>query len=110
MYILNILVVGVLEAASGNLCIDVSGDVDAVVFLALAVCEDGTAILTKIIDKATNIAWFLANNTVLKSITFEFINTCYDYLLINMMTNPIFGICHLVLWYLSSTSYRTAIH
>src|SRR5215469_14712474 len=88
------------------LCIDINGDVDAVVFLALAICEDGTAILTKIIDKATNIAWFLAKNTVLKSITFEFINICYDYLIINMMTNPI---CESHLWYLSSTLYKTAI-
>jgi hypothetical protein len=45
----------VLDAASGNLCVDVSGDVDTVVFLALAICEDAIAVL-KIIAKTTNIA------------------------------------------------------
>ena len=110
MYILNILVVGAdddrevrplvlvwfgaLDAASGNLCLN--GDVDAVVFLALAICKDGTAVLTKIIDKATNIARFLAKNTLLKSITIEFINICYDYLIINMMVSFTYGICHLL--------------
>ena len=93
-YILNILVVGaegdiedrplvlvwfvVLDAASVNLFVDVNGDVDTVVFLASAICED-TVDVPKIIVKTTNIAWFLANNTVPKSITFEFNNTCYDY-------------------------------
>jgi len=55
----------VLDAASGNLCVDVSGDVDTVVFLALAICEDAIAVL-KIIAKTTNIACFLANNRVPK--------------------------------------------
>jgi hypothetical protein len=66
-YILNILVVGVegdievlvwfvvLDAASGNLCVDVNGDVDAVVFLASAICEDAIDV-PKIIVKTTNIA------------------------------------------------------
>jgi hypothetical protein len=112
VYKLNILVVGadgdredrplvsvwfgVLDAGSGNLCVDINDDVDAVVFLALAICADGTAVPTKIIDKATNIALFLAKNTLLKSITIELINTCYDYLIINMMVSLTYGICHLI--------------
>lgn len=70
-YILNILGVGtegdredrplvsvsfaVLDAASGNLCVDVNGDVDAVIFIALAICEDVTAIPVtfKITDQET---------------------------------------------------------
>jgi len=37
-----------------SVVVDVNGDVDTVVFLALAICEDAIAVL-KIIAKTTNI-------------------------------------------------------
>ena len=54
---------------------------------------------------AANTAITAAIVTILKAIpVFEFISICYEYLIINMMTN---SICEYHLWYLSSTFYAS---